>query len=61
VRYCGIVWIAIAGKVLGPLGFVFYATRGDLPWTFGATILTNDLLWWPAFIAFAFKYARKPV
>jgi hypothetical protein len=61
VRYCGIVWIAIAGKVLGPIGFVFYALRGELPWTFGATILTNDLLWWPVFIVFALRYARKPV
>lgn len=61
VRYCGLVWIAIAGKVLGPLGFLFYVLRGELPWSFGATIITNDLLWWPAFLLFAFRYARKPV
>jgi small multidrug resistance pump len=60
-RYCGLVWIAIAGKVLGPLGFLFYVLRGELPWSFGQTIIFNDLVWLPAFFSFAFKYARCPV
>jgi hypothetical protein len=61
VRYCGFVWIGLVGKVLGPIGFLFYAVRGDLPWSFGQTIVFNDLVWWPAFILFAFRYARKPL
>jgi hypothetical protein len=61
VRYCGVVWIGLAGKVLGPLGFVWYAVSGVLPWSFGATILLNDLVWWPAFFLFAFRYARRPL
>lgn len=60
-RYCGLVWIGLAGKVLGPLGFLFYASRGELPWSFGATILLNDIVWWPAFFLFAFRYARRPL
>lgn len=61
LRYCGIVWIGLAGKIFGPLGFVFFAARGELPWSFGWTVLTNDVLWWPVFISFALRYARKPV
>lgn len=59
VRYAGYIWIALAGKTFGPMGFVFAATQGELPWAFGLTILTNDLIWWPAFWMFALKVARK--
>lgn len=61
VRYCGFVWIGLVGKVLGPFGFLLYALRGDLPWSFGATIVLNDVVWWPAFLAFGLKYARRPL
>ncbi|KAA0224462.1 hypothetical protein FCG40_11630 [Fimbriimonadia bacterium ATM] len=57
-RYSGLIWIALMGKVLGPIGFVVYAIRGELPWAFGATIVTNDLIWLPAFATFALRYAR---
>jgi small multidrug resistance pump len=60
-RYCGLVWIGLVGKVLGPLGFTFYAMQGAMPWSFGATIITNDLLWWPAFISFALRFGRRPL
>ena len=58
VRYAKFIWIGLIGKVCGPLGFVFYAVRGDLPWSFGWTILPNDLVWWPVFILFAWRYGR---
>jgi len=60
-RYCGFIWIAIAGKTLGPLGFVYYAAQGVLPWSFGWTCVLNDLIWWPAFWSFALRYARAPL
>ena len=60
-RYCGFIWIAIAGKTLGPLGFVYYAARGLLPWSFGWTCVFNDLVWWPVFWSFALRHARHPV
>ena len=60
-RYCGLVWVGLAGKVLGPVGFAFAALRGDLPWSFGWINLTNDVVWLPAFTMFAWKYARKPL
>ena len=61
VRYAGYVWIGLIGKTFGPIGFVMAALQGQLPWRFGFTILTNDVIWWPAFWMFALKYAVKPM
>src|SRR6476469_4278682 len=60
IRYCGLVWVGLAGKLFGPIGFLFSAWQGTLPWSFGWINLTNDVIWLPAFIAFAWKYARNP-
>src|SRR5262249_5648778 len=43
-RYCGFIWIALAGKTLGPLGFVYSASTGVLPWSFGWICVFNDLI-----------------
>ena len=61
IRYCGFIWIAIAGKTLGPIGFVYSAASGVLPWSFGWTCLFNDVIWWPAFWSFALRYGRHPL
>lgn len=58
-RYAGLIWIGLAGKTFGPIGFLFFALRGELPWSFGWTLLTNDLIWWPAFWSFALKFGRS--
>ena len=44
-----LILIGVLGKLLGPLGFVWSVAGGQLPLAFGWTILTNDLIWWPAF------------
>jgi len=49
LRHWPIVLVGFLGKVFGPLGFVAAAARGDLPWAWGATILTNDVIWWIPF------------
>lgn len=51
VRHWPIVLVGLLGKVFGPIGFVWTASRGELPWAAGATILTNDLIWWIPFAA----------
>ena len=61
VRYQGMVWVGLAGKLFGPIGFAFAALRGDLPWSFGWINLTNDVIWLPAFVGFALKHARHPL
>lgn len=49
VRHRHLIVIGLLGKVLGPLGFIVSLDTGSLPLAFGWTILTNDLVWWPAF------------
>lgn len=57
-RYAAFIWIGLAGKTLGPLGFLYSAATGALPWTFAWVCLFNDVIWWPAFWAFALNNAR---
>jgi hypothetical protein len=59
-RYASFVWIALAGKMLGPAGYLASAFAGALPWRFGWINVTNDLVWLPVFWSFALKYARAP-
>jgi hypothetical protein len=58
-RYSGLIWIALAGKTFGPLGFVYSASSGALPWSFGWICVFNDVIWWPAFWLFALEHARE--
>ena len=48
-RHWPIVLVGLLGKIFGPIGFVWAASQGELPWAAGATILTNDLIWWIPF------------
>ncbi len=49
LRHWPIVLVGLLGKILGPIGFVQAAAAGTLPWAFGWTIITNDLIWWIPF------------
>ena len=49
VRHWPIVLVGFLGKIFGPVGFLWTASRGEIPWMFGATIPTNDLIWWIPF------------
>ena len=51
-----IVAIGLLGKILGPIGFVWAAATGRLPLAFGFVILANDVVWWPAFVAYLRRY-----
>ena len=57
-RHWPIVLVGLLGKFLGPIGFVGAAMRGQLPWSMGATILTNDLVWWIPFSMILWEAAR---
>lgn len=48
-RHWPIVLVGLLGKLFGPVGFLDGALRGDVPWSLGWTILTNDLIWWGPF------------
>jgi small multidrug resistance pump len=58
VRHRHLVVIGLAGKLLGPAGFVWALATRQLPLAFGIVILTNDLLWWPSFGLFVRDAAR---
>lgn len=51
-KHAHFIALGLLGKVLGPIGFLWSAGTGQLPWVFGLTILTNDLIWWPSFFLF---------
>jgi small multidrug resistance pump len=55
-RYSGLIWIALAGKTLGPIGFLYSAATGALPWSFGWICVFNDVIWWPVFWRFALEH-----
>lgn len=62
VRHWPIVLVGLLGKVFGPIGFVWTAASGELPWRFGAVILTNDLIWWVPFTLLlrnAWRHVRR--
>lgn len=61
VRYANLVWIGLIGKTLGPLGFLVGWATGSMPAGFLWIVLTNDLVWWPAFWMFALRHARDPL
>jgi hypothetical protein len=49
LRHWPVVLVGLLGKIFGPIGFLRAVWKGDLPTRFGATILTNDLIWWVPF------------
>lgn len=49
LRHWPIVLVGLLGKIFGPVGFLWVALHGELPWRAGLTILTNDLIWWVPF------------
>ena len=58
VRHRHLALVALLGKILGPVGFVWALATHALPIGFGVIIATNDLLWWPAFFAFVVDAAH---
>ena len=57
-RYGAFVWVGLAGKVLGPVGFLFGAVSGEIPWSFGWVNVFNDLIWLPGFVVFLVEWMR---
>lgn len=57
-RHRHLILIGFLGKILGPIGFIWAVGNQQLPLAFGWTILTNDLLWWPAFYLYLRDTAR---
>ena len=56
--YPHFIVIGLLGKLLGPVGFVWSFYQGLLPANFFWIILTNDLIWWPAFSIYLLRAAH---
>ena len=60
LRHWPITLVGLLGKVFGPIGLAVALIRGELPLAFGATILTNDLIWWIPFAVILYRaYGRS--
>ena len=55
LRHWPITLVGLLGKILGPIGFFETLFSGELPLAFGATIITNDLIWWIPFAAILYQ------
>jgi hypothetical protein len=58
-RYPYLIVLGLLGKVLGPIGYLWAITSSDFPVLFGVAILTNDLIWWPSFVVYLRRAARR--
>ena len=58
-RHWPIVLVGLLGKLFGPLGFVWNASQGALPWRWVWVILANDVIWWLPFTALLFEAFRQ--
>ncbi len=58
LRHWPITLVGLLGKIFGPIGFLGALISGDLPLAFGATIITNDLIWWLPFSAILYQAFR---
>lgn len=57
-RHWPIVLVGLLGKIFGPIGFASSVFSGRLPMKLGATIITNDLVWWVPFAVILWKAAQ---
>ncbi len=59
LRHWPITLVGLLGKVFGPIGFANALWTGSLPLAFGATIITNDLIWWVPFAAILYQAFKR--
>jgi peroxiredoxin/uncharacterized membrane protein HdeD (DUF308 family) len=59
VRYWPLVLVGLLGKLFGPIGFLFTAWKGELPWSWGYMLMANDLIWWLPFVAILYWVFRE--
>ncbi len=62
LQHWPILLVGLLGKLFGPLGFLMAIINRELPLAFGATIITNDLIWWIPFSLILYQaYIRRKV
>lgn len=58
-RHWPIILIGLLGKILGPVGFIWVWWQGQVPLSFGAVLITNDIIWWVPFVIILARTARS--
>jgi hypothetical protein len=46
--------VGLAGKVLGPIGWLYQVVTGHWPIASGVLCLTNDVIWWAPFALYLY-------
>ncbi|WP_220506274.1 hypothetical protein [Microbispora sp. H10830] len=44
--------VGLAGKIFGPLGWLWLFSTGQWPVSSGILVVTNDLVWWIPFVVY---------
>ena len=57
-RHAHLVAIALLGKILGPLGLLASVAIGRASPNLAWVIVTNDVIWWPAFALYLREAAQ---
>jgi hypothetical protein len=53
-----LIGIGLAGKILGPIGFVLAVQRGELPLRMMPLVALDDLIWWAPFALYLLDGTR---
>jgi hypothetical protein len=53
-----LIAIGLAGKILGPIGFVLVVQRGELPLRMMPLVALDDLIWWAPFALYLLDGTR---
>ena len=53
-----IIAVGLAGKILGPIGWVMSVHSGEWPWRTFTLIVFDDLIWWVPFALFLLEKKR---
>lgn len=49
LRHWPIIAVGMLGKIFGPIGFFLNYFKGEVPFEFFYTLITNDFVWWMPF------------
>lgn len=58
-RYWPLIWVGLIGKLLGPIGAVYYVALGAMPATFLWVNVFNDLIWLYPFSWILYRVSKK--
>lgn len=58
-RHWPVILVGFLGKLLGPIGAIYYAAIGKFPWSFLIVNVFNDFIWLIPFAVILYEGMRK--